>query len=91
MKYEIWIIRCRSTTFYEKDLDDPRDRGEMTDGPVSVTVFDLEAFGGSVYYHKKTFNKHIIVNVDTNNFVFSSTTPFMDIAFMHHSLQPGEC
>lgn len=89
MKCEILDIQFRSATFYRKNLDHPQDHVEMI-GDIPVKVFDLEAFGGSVYYYRKTFARHNIVNFDTNSFVFGNSAAFMDVAFMHHSLQPGE-
>ncbi|MCG8621785.1 MAG: hypothetical protein MJE68_07280 [Proteobacteria bacterium] len=72
-------------------MDDPQDSGAEIDSvPVTTRVYDLEAFGGYIFYYKIIFNRHSIVNFDTNNIVYGSPTLFMDIAFMHHSLQPGE-
>ena len=83
--------QCRLTKFYKKNLDDLQDSGaEIDSAPVTTRVYDLEAFGGSIFYYKTVFRRHNIANFDTNNFVFSSATPFVDITFMHHSLQPGE-
>ena len=85
---KFWIIQFRSAIIYEKDLDGGQDIHMST---IGVKVFDLEAFGGSIYYQRKSlFSKHAIVNKETGNFVFSRMGPFVDITFMHHSLQPGE-
>ena len=80
----------RSTTLYRKNLDDSGDFGTMIGNPIRKQIYDLEAFGGSLYYHAKTFNRDVIANADSTNFVFSNSAAFKDITFMHHSLQPGE-
>lgn len=72
-------------------MDDPQDSGaEIERTPVTTEVYDLEAFGGYIFYYKTVFGRHSIFNFDTNNLIFGSPIPFKDVAFMHHSLQPGE-
>ena len=82
-----WIIQFRSAIIYEKDLDGGQDIRMST---IGTKVFGLEAFGGSIYYQRTSFFNHAIVNIGTGNFVFSMIGAFVDITFMHHSLQPGE-
>ena len=87
----------RSSTLFKKNLDDPLDFGVQVGRSTEHRVYNLVAFGGSIYYHQRRgpFSTHSIVNFQTDNAVFSSRhltnvhASFNDIVFMFHSLQPG--
>ena len=83
----------RSTYLYEKNLDDSQAFTRIR--TYGRQIYDFEAFGGSFYYHTRSFvgtpfTKDGIVKVESDNFVFVNPAAFKDITFMHHSLQPGE-
>ena len=86
------IFRGQETTLHKKKLDDLEDGGNVEESyTIHVAVFDVETFGGSVYYHRIIHMIDNIINAHTNNHVppILYNTKFNDFVIMHHSLQPG--
>ena len=83
-------IQFRSTKLYQKNLGDPDDVGVETED-TNRRAYDIETFGGFVYYHvKNRFDNDAILIVESNNFVSGNLGSFKDFVFLHHSLQPGK-